>query len=203
MPRLPFSLLTLLPMLLLPSAASPGGVARYTADGKLEFPAGYRDWVFLTSGRGMSYSPAAANAAEPVFDNVFVNRESYAAFQKTGRWPDGTLFALEVRQGTSHGSINKAGAFQSGEPLGVEVHLKDSTRFKTEGGWAFFGFDPAKPEPAAKISDSASCYSCHLEHGAVDRTMVQFYPTLLPTAKRLGTLSEGYLHDEAEAAKQP
>jgi hypothetical protein len=40
---------------------------------------------------------------------------------------------------------------------------------------------------------SASCYSCHQQHGAVDTTFVQFYPTLLPIATKLGTLSPAYL----------
>jgi hypothetical protein len=31
----------------------------------------------------------------------------------------------------------------------------------------------------------------------VDTTFVQFYPTLLPIAKKKGTLSEAFLKDEA------
>jgi hypothetical protein len=34
---------------------------------------------------------------------------------------------------------------------------------------------------------SADCYSCHLEHGAVDNTFVQFYPVLMEIAKGKGT----------------
>jgi hypothetical protein len=43
------------------------------------------------------------------------------------------------------------------------------------------------------IPTSASCYSCHRAHGAVDTTFVQFYPTLLPVAAKLGTLSPSYV----------
>jgi acyl carrier protein phosphodiesterase len=63
---------------------------------------------------------------------------------------------------------------------------------------AFFGFGGAN-EPAVMIPTAASCYSCHATHAAVDTTFVQFYPTLLPTAKDKGTLSAGYIHDEAAA----
>ena len=28
------------------------------------------------------------------------------------------------------------------------------------------------------------CYSCHEQHGAVDTTFVQFYPTLIDAAKQ-------------------
>jgi hypothetical protein len=63
--------------------------------------------------------------------------------------------------------------------------VKDKGRFP--GKWGFFGFRDG--ENAAKaIPASASCYSCHAEHGAVDTTFVQFYPTLIDVAKSKGTL---------------
>ncbi len=72
------------------------------------------------------------------FDNVFVDRASHASFLKTGHWPEGAMFVLEIRGQRTHGSINKNGAFQGGEPMAIEVHLKDQ---HYEGGWAFFSFD--------------------------------------------------------------
>ena len=68
--------------------------------------------------------------------------------------------------------------------MNVEVHAKDTKRFA--GGWAFFYFEGR--EPAGQIPVSENCYSCHLQHGAVDTTFVQFYPTLLGVAKDKGTL---------------
>ncbi len=131
------------------------------------------------------------------FDNVFVDRASHASFLKTGHWPEGAMFVLEIRGQRTHGSINKNGAFQGGEPMAIEVHLKDQ---HYEGGWAFFSFDGAKP--AAKIPTSASCYSCHQQNAAVDTTFVQFYPTLLPLAEKAGTLSPNYLAAEAASARK-
>jgi hypothetical protein len=162
------------------------------------FPADYRTWVFVTSGHGMSYNSAANASAEAPFDNVFVDPASYRAFLATGKWPEGTVLALEVRRGASHGSINKGGSFQSGEPLGVEVHTKNTARFGGDG-WAFFPFRDAKP--ATMIPKTEACYSCHAENTAVDRTFVQFYPTLLPIARAKGTLTAAYVAAErAEAA---
>ena len=37
------------------------------------------------------------------------------------------------------------------------------------------------------IPTTANCYSCHQEHGAVDTTFVQFYPTLAGIAREKGT----------------
>lgn len=166
-------------------------------DGRLRFPADYREWIFLSAGHGMSYS-ATATAAEPLpFDNVFVDPSAYRDFIRTGEWPDGTVFALEIRPGRSDGSINKRGSFQHGEPTAIEVHAKDR-RFPS--GWAFYDFSQRRP--AARIPESAECYSCHQANGAVQTTFVQFYPTLLPIAANKDTLSAAYRKAEAAADKE-
>ena len=165
----------------------------FDADGKLEFPKDYRDWIYLSSGLGMSYN--AEPSGEQMFDNVFVDRDAYQAFLKSGTWPDGTEFVLEVREAKQNGSINKTGHFQ-GAAMHREVHVKDSARFK--GGWAFFAFPT--DQPAAMIPTTQECYSCHRAHGAVDTTFVQFYPTLLPVAEEKKTLSAGYRADEGKPA---
>jgi hypothetical protein len=169
----------------------------YTADGKIIPPKDYRDWVFLSSGLDMSYNKKAMASDKPVFDNVFVNPEAYRAFLQTGTWPDKTQIVLEVRSSSSKGSINQRGHFQSTDVLGFEMHVKDVARF--DGGWAFFDVDGNAP--ASKIPTTATCYTCHSEHAAVDTTFVQFYPTLLPIAQMRATLSASYLKDEAELAK--
>jgi aspartate oxidase len=142
----------------------------------------------------MSYSESSAAPDNHVFDSVFVNRQAYDAFVKTGHWPDKTVMVLEVRKGASKGSINKGGQFQT-DRLGAEVHVKDEARFKATGGWAFFGFRDETPAPITL--PGAGCIRCHEGHGAVDTTFVQFYPTLLPIAKAKNTLSANYLKDEA------
>jgi len=179
-----------------PAAPPPG--PEYTADNQLKMPENYREWVYLTSGFDMSYSPNAMNMGHHMFDNVFVNPEAYQAFQKTGTWPDKTVMVLEARRAEGKGSINQSGNYQAVEVMGLEVHVKDESRF--QGKWAFFGFDETKT--AKMIPLSANCYSCHADHGAVDTTFVQFYPTLLPVAKTKGTLSASYLTEKEPAAKK-
>jgi len=174
-------------------AASPTSGPEYTADGQLRVPEQYREWVYLTSGFDMSYSPAAQASDHHMFDNVFVNPESYRAFVQTGTWPDKTMLVLEVRGAEGKGSINQKGNYQSTNSMGIEVHVRDEARFA--GKWAFFGFDDNRT--AKMVPTSASCYSCHSEHAAVDTTFVQFYPTLLPIARAKGTLSAGYQKESA------
>jgi len=170
------------------SAAAPDAehddVPRYNADGRLTFPSSYREWIFLSSGLGMSYSAEGAGAADPSFTNVFVSPSAYRSFQRTGTWPDKTMLVLEVRASRSRGSINQGGHFQT-DLNAVEVEVKDQSRFA--GKWAFFGFGDGTG-PAKQIPTAASCYSCHAANGAVDNTFVQFYPTMLAVAKTRGTI---------------
>ena len=166
---------------LLLAADAPSDGPQFTSDGQLLRPENYREWVFLTSGLGMTYgAPEATGAQEPRFDNVFVNRAAYQSFLNTGMWPDKTMFVLEIRSSESKASINKGGRFQTGF-LTMEAEVKSG------GKWTFYGFgkDGATGKP---IPATANCYSCHSQHGAVDNTFVQFYPTLLSVARAKGTL---------------
>jgi hypothetical protein len=177
------------------SAVNNSTMPVYTADGRLVFPANYREWIYLTTGMDMDYNPDPSMAGHSMFDNVFVNPDAYKAFVATGTWPDKTMLVLEGRMAASKGSINKAGHYQDGRVMSQSIHIRDNSRFP--GNWAFFSFDGGKP--AKQIPTKAECYSCHEQHAAVDTTFVQFYPTLLEIAKKKGTLSPSYLKEEAAA----
>ena len=173
---------------------APANLPQYTAEGKMKFPANYREWVYLSTGLDMSYRPDM-NMGHSMFDNVFVNPEAYKYFVANGTWPDKTMLVLEVRGAATKSAINKAGHYQTPEVMGREVHVKDESRFP--GKWAFFGFDDAAT--ASAFPTEMECYSCHAQHAAVDTTFVQFYPTLIEIAKKKGTLSAPYLKEEPSA----
>jgi hypothetical protein len=101
----------------------------------------------------------------------------------SGAWPNGSVFMLEIRGSHGQGSINKSGHYQ-GELEDLEAHVK-----KADGSWAFYGFGK-ESKTARVIPRQADCYSCHEQHGAVDTTFVQFYPTLLKVAREKKTLNE-------------
>jgi len=176
--------------------AASGDSPAYTPTGELLPPANYREWVYLTTGIDMSYTPKAAGMEDhSTFDNLFVNPAAYRSFVATGTWPDKTVMVLEARDAASKGSINKSGHFQSGGVMDLEFHVKDEARFP--GKWAFFSLDSSSGN-GTLIPQGASCYKCHAEHAAVDTTFVQFYPTLLPIAQKKGTLSAAYLKEQGE-----
>ena len=72
----------------------------------------------------------------------------------------------------------------------VVLVLAEHAEFNKHGIRIDFRFNG---EPAAAvIPRTADCYSCHRDHGAVDTTFVQFYPTLMEVARSMGTVKPTY-----------
>lgn len=175
--------LSVLPPLLLVAATGAGYVPQYSAAGEISLPPDYREWIFLSSGLNMNYSVGGPVAGGDAFDNVFVDPKSWRIFKATGSWPEGTTFVKEGRHGETKGSINRSGQFQDGKATYVELHIRDTKRFKS--GWGFF--ELSGNAPARVLPVTANCYSCHQQNGAVETTFVQFYPTAKPIAVKAGT----------------
>jgi cytochrome P460 len=164
----------------------------YSNSGQLARPTDYREWVYVTSGLGMTYGPAQAAANQPpLFDNVFVTPAAYREFVSTGKWPDRTMFILEIRRAETNVSINNGGRTQ-GDVVAMEAAVKDTQRFPD--GWGYFAFDGPQGllDRAAPLPQTAPCYACHKNNTAVENTFVQFYPTLFEVAKRMGTVKPTY-----------
>jgi Cytochrome P460 len=161
--------------------ATPG--PQFTADGKLRRPEGYRRWVYVSSGYAMSYSQTPDGMQ--MFTNVFVTPSAYDYYLANGKWPDKTMFVLEVYGSATHGSINKSGKYQDGF-VGLDVEVKDESRFPDK--WAYFDFGADRPAVAATTPGQNACWKCHEQSAAVEHSFVQFYPVLLKVAREKGTI---------------
>lgn len=169
------------------ATATSLGTPEFTKDGQLVRPAGYRKWVFLSSGYGMSYSEKET-ADHLMFTNVFVPPADYDYFVEHGNWPEKTMLVLELYGSQSKGSINMHGNFQT-EFMGLDVEVKDASRFADK--WAYFGFDTTQPSSEATSPSKNDCWKCHDQNAAVEHTFVQFYPALLTIAKEKKTIKDG------------
>ncbi|HTA43603.1 MAG TPA: cytochrome P460 family protein [Bryobacteraceae bacterium] len=156
----------------------------YTKNGEMLLPKDYRSWDFLTSSLGLNYPEEGPPKGEPPFGNVFVNPKARQAYLKTGVWPDKTVLVLEVRKAQGRPGLDKNQRFQTNVQA-IEAHVKDSSR----GGWMFYAF-PNGSANGKPIEKTAQCYSCHEKNAAVDTTFVQYYPTLIDTAKQHGTYKD-------------
>ena len=165
-----------------PESAVPG--VEFTADGKLKRPVGYRKWVYV----GTPVTPNDLNDGDapfPEFHAVYIDPESFAHYEKTGEFRDGTVMVKEligvgVREATS------GKGYFMGEFRGLETSIKDSKRFKDEpGNWAYFSFGHKYPLKAeATRNTAASCNACHQTSAAKDFVFSQYYPVLRASERR-------------------
>lgn len=168
-------------------AGAPDGKSprpQYDDKGQLLRPADYREWMFLSAGYGMNYSPGPDS--HEMFSNVFVQRWAYDEFLNSGKWPEQSMFVIDERDAASRSSINQKGHYQT-DLMGLAVEVKDSARNPDK--WAYYAFD-ADGKASAAMPKGNGCWSCHDAHAAVEHTFVQFYPTLKPVAKKFGTYNE-------------
>jgi Cytochrome P460 len=162
---------------------------KYANGNRLVRPDNYREWVFLASSLGLNYPEPGSAPAPDRFQNVFVNPTSYRSFLQTGKWPDKTIWVLEFRGVGTEAVANRTGKFQTGI-VSFEANVKDS---RVPNGWGYFIFRDGEKDAAALSGDSEKrCIDCHTAHTAVERTFVQFYPTLLDVAKKMGTVKKDY-----------
>ena len=157
---------------------------RYDEKGQLLRPDDYREWMFLSAGYGMNYSPGPGS--HEMFTNVFVQRWAYDEFEKSGKWPEQSMFVIDERDAASRSSINQKGHYQT-DLMGLAVEVKDSARNPDK--WAYYAFG-GENKSAGAMPHGNPCWSCHDAHAAVEHTFLQFYPTLKPVAKKFGTYNE-------------
>jgi len=157
---------------------------RYDEKGQLLRPDDYRQWMFLSAGYGMNYSPGPGS--HEMFTNVFVQRWAYDEFVKSGKWPEQSMFVIDERDTASRSSINQKGHYQT-DLMGLAVEVKDSARNPDK--WAYYAFG-GENKSAGAMPHGNPCWSCHDAHAAVEHTFVQFYPTLKPVAKKFGTYNQ-------------
>jgi hypothetical protein len=161
-----------------------GSPVKFTSDGKLIKPVGYRTWVYV----GTPLTPNELNGGEapfPDFHAVYIDPDSYAEYQKTGKFRDGTVMVKELVGIGAHEASSGKGYFM-GDYIGLETSIKDSKRFKDEpGNWGYFSFGHKYPlkEEVAKNS-VASCNNCHQSTAAQDYVFTQYYPVLRAAAPK-------------------
>jgi hypothetical protein len=169
------------------AAAAPAektSLVEFTRDGKLKQPVGYRKWVYV----GEVITPNDMNdgeAAFPEFHSVYMDPESFAHYEKTGKFRDGTVLIKELSSVGSKKASSGNGYFQ-GEFTGLEASIKDSKRFKDEpGNTAYFSFGHKYPLKAEASKNAASaCNQCHQDNAKTDWVFSQYYPALRAAVPR-------------------
>lgn len=152
----------------------------YDADGKIIIPQNMDRWPTVGTTYALSYEGDGGTT----LNSVRLDPESYEAYVNTGKFPVGTIMALEVRLPVTEVAPAKGGQTQ-GAIVGRSLHVKDEKG--GPGTWTFYGY-AAGQKVGSAIPRSQACYSCHDEHaGKTDTVFMQFYPTLKEARERTAT----------------
>jgi hypothetical protein len=158
------------------SGSEPVGRAVFIGKDTLVRPPDYREWIFVGSSIGLSYSENSGSRGDDLFHNVYINPSAYREYVSTGRFPEGTVMMLELARPETRKEPGLQGSFAK-EFVALEASVKDSRRF--EGGWGFFKFTDDQGKVKANASpEETGCRSCHQQRAETDHVFTQFYPVL-------------------------
>ena len=151
--------------------------AQFNSKGEVLLPEGYRHWVHVGTRDNalgkLSILDGKPTTTPEVLD-AYVEPRAFAAYQRTGKWPDGSQMVKEfaaVRTGegcqpqtylctTEFGE----GIFETGY-TGLGMMVKDERRFPSAPGhWAFFSFGHRPPpyDPVSPVRPASQCQGCHV-----------------------------------------
>lgn len=148
----------------------------YDADGKIVIPENMDRWPTVGTTYALSYEGDGGTT----LNAVRLDPDSYDAYVKTGKYPVGAIFALEVRTPVTEVAPAKGGKTQ-GAVVARSLHVKDEKG--GPGTWTFYAYG-AGSKTGVAIPRSQACYSCHEEHATVDTTFMQYYPALKEARER-------------------
>lgn len=148
----------------------------YDADGRIVIPENMDRWPTVGTTYALSYEGDGGTT----LNAVRLDPDSYDAYVKTGKFPVGAVFALEVRTPVTEVAPAKGGKTQ-GAVVGRSLHVKDEKG--GPGTWTFYGYG-AGAKTGNAIPRSQACYSCHEQHATVDTTFMQYYPALKEARER-------------------
>lgn len=137
------------------AARASGHADETSATAAVTLPDGYRDWKLIS----------VAHEAGPLndFRAILGNDAAIKAYREnTLPFPDGSIIVRLAWKYTSSEENNKVfgreQSYVAGDPINVQVMIKDSKNFATTGGWGFGQFREGKPDPTAKLE---TCFPCH------------------------------------------
>ncbi len=119
----------------------------------IAYPEGYRDWTHVkTQVIGPSHKNFATNGG---FQHIYANAEAMRGY-RTRAFPEGSIIAFDRLE-----MIEKNGVIQEGPRRGLDIMMKDSTRFAATGGWGFQRFVKDSKSELAASPTPQQCFACH------------------------------------------
>ncbi|MBA2920843.1 cytochrome P460 [Sphingomonas sp. MAH-20] len=129
----------------------------------VKLPQGYRDWKLIS----VAHEAGRNNDIRAILGNetaVKALREGKRPF------PDGAILvrlAWRFESSSRNDSVFPAPqSFVAGEPVNVQVSVKDSKRYAASGGWGYGQFENGVANQDAALTKA--CFACHARLDALD-----------------------------------
>lgn len=176
-----------------PAAGREMPVPEFDDAGRLLRPVDFETWVVVGTSIGLGYTPG--DKADPKnpgqFNNVYLQRQAFDHFVETGEFPEQTVFVVTNQPSRSTKDDGKSAiraGFFAAPTVGMEVSVKDSTRYPDDG-WGYFMFhdkpgEKKKKRDAEKPFVRKDCADCHAEHAATDMVFTQYYSVLTEARRK-------------------
>lgn len=180
-------LIAMAPVLLMPLAASANeelatdaaSFSKYVdGKGNIAFPHQFRETMVHLGSWFVKEGGASG------FHDVYTERESALAYQRTGEFPDGATLVKELRASSSGDYTTGQGvSYANAELKQWFVMVKDhGNRFANSpiwgDGWGWALFKPDDPELNTATNYKTECLGCHIPAKDTDWIYVEAYPTL-------------------------
>jgi len=161
------------------SGAEAAAVKVVDASGNLHVPENYR-LRYQALGSWAIAADGAAGSKE--MHEVYASPGTIAAYQKTGRFPDGTVLVKEVF-GAATASMTTGTVSHLETLKGWFVLVKDSKNSHPGNplwgdGWGWSWFDAGNPLKTTSTDYKSDCQGCHVPAKSTDWIYVNGYPAL-------------------------
>jgi len=141
------------------------GIAVSGSGSKVDYPEGYRQWNHVKS---MVIQPG--HPLENPFQgihHVYANGKANRGL-KSGQFEDGSVLVFDLLKYQKQGSA----LVESDRKL-VGIMQKDSSRFRSTGGWGFEGFAGNSKSKRLTTDGGKSCFQCHTSQDKHDFVFTQ------------------------------
>ena len=121
--------------------------------GDIEYPQNYRSWSHIKS-MVLHKGHALENPFKGIH-HIYGNDKAVTG-SKTGKFTDGSVLVFDLLDYVTSGK-----ASVEGDRVLVGVMSKDSSKYKSTGGWGFEGFKGNSQTERLVTDGGQSCFGCH------------------------------------------
>ncbi len=131
------------------------------------FPTEFRNWAHVKS---VLVGPqSAAFATEGGIHHIYANKEALEGY-KTGKFSDGSVIVYDLLE-----TKEISGNTTEGPTRRIDVMMKQSEAYRTNGGWEFMSFPGGNPAGGKLTAErQAACAACHASRKEHDFVFSEF-----------------------------